>query len=216
MSREYDKYDIETPYEEMTPEQQNQRREVFCMKLADFLFSTQKTIQMIIQPKIFDKVIDGKEYRLIKNRHFIRLLKRAGFGLSYNDEMWCRNLIQEVFPGWIDLSGLELLLTNLDIWDEKPLSSKHLDYSKITANTVRIFNKIHHDMVQQELTEVADFIGKQNIEKLEVEIGGSLQQLEVIHANKLGDVLRDKGVINYGQDLDEDFVGKLQPTFLNS
>lgn len=199
----------------MTPEQQNQRREVFCMKLADFLFSTQKTVQMIIQPKIFDKVIDGKEYRLIKNRHFIRLLKRAGLGLSYNDEMWCKNLIQEVFPGWVDLSGLELLLSNLDICDEKPESNKHLDYSKITANTIRIFNKIDHDMIQLGIKEVADFIGKKNLEQLDVEIKGQVQQLEVVRPTKLADVLREKGIINYGQDLDEDFVGKSQKFWLS-
>lgn len=57
------KYELEVPYEEMNEKQQADRQKKFLFKLADFLFDTQQTIQMIMQPKIFDKVIDGIEYR---------------------------------------------------------------------------------------------------------------------------------------------------------
>lgn len=84
---DYDKYSIEVPFEEMGKEQQETRRNQFLINLADFLYATKTTIQAIMHPKIFDKVIDGIEFRFIKHKHFIRLVKRAGFSLSYNDEM---------------------------------------------------------------------------------------------------------------------------------
>lgn len=207
---EHDKHGMETPYEELTQQQQNERREQFCVKLADFLFSTKTTIQIIMQPKIFDKVIDGTEFRLIKHRHFIRLIKRAGLSLSYNDEMCIKNLIQSVFNGCIDLSALEHLLSNLGIEDEKPASNKHLDYSKLSGEAIRIFNKINHDMNEHNLDELEDFLGKQNLDKIEAVIGGKTQTLDVLTATKLKDILKDKGIINYGQDLDDDFIRKLQ------
>jgi hypothetical protein len=94
-----EKYGVEKPYEEMTKEEQNELAGNFMMKFAEFLFATNKSVQTIMQPKIFDKVIDGTEHRLIKYKHFIRLLKRAGLGLTYNDEQCTKMMIQETLPG---------------------------------------------------------------------------------------------------------------------
>lgn len=94
-----EKYGIEKPYEEMTKEEQNELAGNFMLKFAEFLFATNNTVQTIMQPKIFDKVIDGAEHRLIKYKHFIRLIKRAGLGLTYNDEQCIKTMVQETFSG---------------------------------------------------------------------------------------------------------------------
>ena len=96
---DYEKYNIEVPFEEMTNEQQIERKHQFLMSLADFLFATKKTIHIIMHQKIFDKVIDGVEYRFIKHRHFIRLIKRIGMSLSYNDEMCIKFLVPSLLNG---------------------------------------------------------------------------------------------------------------------
>ena len=74
-------------FEEMNEEQKSQAQHQLLINIADFLFSTKKTIQSLMQHKIYDKVVDGVEYRFIKHKHFIRLIKRGGFSLNYNDEM---------------------------------------------------------------------------------------------------------------------------------
>ena len=139
----------EASFEEMSYEEKDRARHLFLITLADFLFATKKTIQLIMYPKIFDKVIDGVEYRFIKHRHFIRLIKRIGLSLNYNDEMCIKDIVPSKMKGSVNLTKLEALLVTLGIEDEKPISTKQLDYSKITGPVIRIFNKINHDMNEQ-------------------------------------------------------------------
>mmetsp|Transcript_29706 Transcript_29706/g.34033 ORF Transcript_29706/g.34033 Transcript_29706/m.34033 type:complete len:284 (-) Transcript_29706:65-916(-) len=203
---QYNKYSIETPFEEMDVEQQEKHKEQFLLKLADFLFSTRMTIQLIMNPKIFDRVIDGAEYRYIKHKHFIRLIKRAGLSLSYNDEMCIKSLIHSSLVGSLDITKLEQVLSKLGIEDEKPVSTKHLNFSKLTGSSIRIFNKINHDMNENEIDDVCVFLGKHNLDLVEVVARDKAETVEAITPIKLRDVLRQKGIINYGQDLDDDFI----------
>jgi hypothetical protein len=101
---------------------------------------------------------------------------------------------------------LEGLLVKLGIEDERPESNKHLNYSKINASTIRIFNKVNHDMNEQGIEKLEEFIGEENLDDLEVEIGGEVQILKTIAATKLQRIFQEKGIINYGQDLDDDFI----------
>jgi hypothetical protein len=117
-------------------------------------------------------------------------------------------LIQEILPGNIDVTGIEVLLTKMGIEDEKPRPSKHLDYSKITGPTIRIFNSLNHDMNKLGQEDLTDFLEEKNLGYTDAEIGGQIQKLLVIDQIKLRKVLQEKMIINYGQDLDEDFIGK--------
>ena len=159
--------------------------------------------------KIFDKVIDGVEYRFIKHRHFIRLIKRIGMSLSYNDEMCIKFLVPSLLNGWIDITKIEELLIKLGIEDEKPVPTKHLNYSKLTGPSIRIFNKINHDMNEQEIEDIEDFIGKENLDTIEIVTKNKTENIEMITPIKLREVLQEKDIINYGQDLDDEFISKL-------
>jgi len=88
----------------------SEKREKIFIKLAEFLFTVDSTVQSLMEKKIFDKVIDGIEYRLIKYRHFIRIIKMKGLCLSYNDEQSIKDLIPEIFPGCININAIENLL----------------------------------------------------------------------------------------------------------
>lgn len=111
-------------------------------------------------------------------------------GLSYNEEQCIKNLIQEVIPGSIDMKALENLLKNLGIEDEKPQSNKHLDYSKISGSTIRIFNKLNHDMNEQSVEDLGDFIGPNNFQYIDAIIAGKSQRLEVIDPTTLRRILQ--------------------------
>lgn len=89
----------------------------------------------------------------------------------------------------MDITKLENILAKLGIEDEKPVSTKHLDYSKLTGNSIRIFNKINHDMNELEIEDVAEFIGKDNLELVEVVTKTKTEQVETIHAHKMRTVL---------------------------
>ena len=205
-SEKENKHWFETPYENLSAEQQNEARQKFCTKLADFLFTRKATIRAIMRSKIFDRVIDGAEYQLIKYRHFIRLIKRAGFSLSYNDEMAIKNIFNPVLKGCIDIANLEDVLKTLGIEDEMPPYNKHLDYKKLKSSSIRLFNKIFQRMNEIEAETVIEFLGPSNIEYIQIVTKDKKEAIEVISNYKLREVLREQGVINYGVDLDDEFL----------
>lgn len=109
--------------------------------------------------------------------------------------MSIKNLTPEVYPGSINLQALEMLVANLGITDEKPQPNEHLDYSKMTGGCIRILNKINHDMNEQKALDFYQFLNITDKDK-------------VMDPLQLRDIFRQKGIINYGEDLDDDFSGK--------
>jgi hypothetical protein len=71
---------------EMTREEILDKGQKLFMKLADFLFENHKTLSDIIYPRVFYKVIDGKEYQLIKLEHLYECLENIGFCISDQDQ----------------------------------------------------------------------------------------------------------------------------------
>lgn len=93
--------------------------------------------------KVYDKIVDGAEYQLIKCRHFIRNLKKAGFSLSYNEEACIKDLFNHIVKETIDIMSLEKVIKTLGIEDEKPPFNKHLNYSQLNPSSIKLFNKIN-------------------------------------------------------------------------
>lgn len=52
------------------------------VKLAEFLYNEKTTLVPVIHTKIYDKILDGREYQLIKYKHFYQQLKHMGFSIS--------------------------------------------------------------------------------------------------------------------------------------
>ena len=53
-----------------------------------------------------------------------------------------------------------------------------------------------------------DFIGTDNLETIEIVTKSKTEHIDVVSSIKLRDWFRSKGIINYGQDLDDDFISK--------
>lgn len=156
-------------------------------------------------PKTFDKIIDGIEYRLVNYRHFIKLVKRKGLCLSYNDELVIKDIIQEILPGCVDLGSLEALLVHLGIEDLKP--TKHLDYSSLTANVIRLFNSISSKL-QTTSQNLCQFLGNDNLKSVEISTSQGENLYLVIDPVDLRKILAKSKIINFGEDLDEEFLCK--------
>lgn len=134
------------------------------------------------------------------------MLKRAGVGLTYNDEQCIKNLTQEILPKCIDFNKLEMMLSELGIQDEIPKSNKHLDYSSIKAPAIRIFNKIAKTMAERNIDSIADFLGPENFNSVDVVIGGNNEKLDIIDSQKLQILFHEKGIVDHGQDMDDEFI----------
>ena len=210
MSRKSEKENkqwFEVPFEEMNPDQKNQCREGFLKKLADFLFDHKCLLREALKTKIFNKVVNGAEYHMISHRHFIRLIKRAGFSLSNNDEMCIKDLLTPILKGYLDIIHLENVLKEIGIEYELPPIHKHLDYSKLDPYSIRLFNKINARIEETGAENIVSFLGRENIEYIEVVTKNqSKQTIEVVSNVKFRTILREKAVINYGIEIDEDFL----------
>ena len=64
-------------------------------------------------------------------------------------------------------------------------------------------------MNDQKIVELEDFLGRSNLETIEMITRSKTEHIEVIKSLKLRDIFRYKGIINFGQDLEDEFIGKL-------
>lgn len=64
------------------PEVNAERLQALFLRFADFLFENDNTLNDIIYPKVWYKVIDGTEYQLINISHLFDCLEFANFHLS--------------------------------------------------------------------------------------------------------------------------------------
>ena len=80
------------------------------VRLAEFLFEQKLTLMTIIHNKIFDKVIDGKEYQLVKYRHFYQLLENHGFTITNKEQKAVENVITPFLDKTMEVSWVLTLL----------------------------------------------------------------------------------------------------------
>lgn len=109
-----------------------------------------------------------------------------------------------------DIQGLNMILEDLGIKEDAPSTSKLLDYSKLEPNSIRIFNRIIYYLKEQNIDNLDDFIGKENIDIIKIISKTKEHSIETVTAANLRQVLRDKNITNHGEDLDENFIEFLE------
>lgn len=89
-----------------------ERGQKLFILLADFLFDNDSTLYKLVHKRIFSKVIDGKEYQLIKLDHFYEMLQNAGFELTPHDCFCIENLIKPVFSDIANVDDIRYVFGN--------------------------------------------------------------------------------------------------------
>lgn len=74
----------ESAVEELSKEDKQKYAEEFFTNLADFLLKANKTILDIVKPKVYDKVLNAREYQLLKYKHLYKQLEASGFQVPLN------------------------------------------------------------------------------------------------------------------------------------
>jgi len=179
-------------------------------KIADNLFSKNMSLMDVLHKSVIDKVIDGKEYQLITRTSLINNLMNVGVSLSLNDQVHFKDLIRPIMQDFVDVKLVLKILEDLGIFEDVPPSNKHLDYNKLEGPAIRIFNEIIRYMKTNEIIDTLEFINKDNCDLIEVVGKDKSDTIQVIQALKLRDVLRSKDIINYGDDLNENFTEFLE------
>lgn len=120
-------------------------------KIADNLFSKNQTLSDILNKKVFDKVIDGKEYQLIRRASLINTFRNLGIPFSIDEQIYFKDLVRPIIQDFIDVAVLREIMENLGIVEDIPPSTKHIDYNKLEGQSIRIFNRIIKYMKKNEI-----------------------------------------------------------------
>ena len=86
-----------------------------------------------------------------------------------------------------------------------PVNRKYIDYTKLDGPRIRLFNKINENLTRENYG-IIDFIGLESIEKLNLISSNKKYHLQVVKVSTFAKILRDKRIICYGQDVDEEFL----------
>jgi hypothetical protein len=107
--------------------------EQFFQNLADFLTKTNQTILKIVNPKIYDKVLNAKEYQLLKYKHLYKLLEAGGFAVTSDQKQSVDEVCKPFLDESVEINNLIQTLANYGSTEIFPKSNQHINYrSKFT------------------------------------------------------------------------------------
>lgn len=109
------------------------------------------------------------------------------------------------FSDTIKVVSISKFLSEMGIKETLPSSNRHLDYTKLDSASIRLLNKIIEYMDKHKISEIEDFIGHENIDHYDVVSHKKTEKLQIVKNTKLRDILAQKGLFPYGQDLDDRF-----------
>lgn len=145
-------------------------------------------------------MLNGVEVEMINLKHFWRLIESAGFKTLRRE----RNVVAKIFQhNFLEVKSFSNILSQLGILDEIPKGTKNFDYHDLSGCGIRIINKIIREMKENKITNIVDFIGKENIEMKEVVAKNKSEVIETISPDKFLSILRKKKILRRWEDLDE-------------
>lgn len=172
----------------------------FFIRLANFLFKKKLTLNKVIHSKIYDKVLNGVEVELINCDHFWRLIEKVGFKTIKSE----RKAVNEIVSNNIfEVKSLRTILAKLGIEEDMPPGTKNFNYEDLPGNGIRIINKIIRYMKENKLSDITEFLGKENIETKCVVAGTKSENVEILSAEAFLKVCRDKDILKKWEDLDD-------------
>lgn len=128
----------------------------FFQSLADYIKENNTSILDLIQDKVFDKVLNAREYQLIKYKHLYKILTGFGLTITGDTKQGIEYLIPPFLEQTLEIHSLVSTLAKFGCYELFPKSNKHINYrSKVfylffplemEGPTVRILNRIIHQM----------------------------------------------------------------------
>ena len=133
-------------------------------QITDELFKRQTSLMEVINSKVYDKVIDGCEYQLIRKRDLTSCLKRIGLEFNEKDKSILNDILVPMLNDSTDVKELIIVMNKLGIYEDIPKPNKTIDYLKLEGRTIRIFNRIIKYLKENDIYEVLNIIPKDEID----------------------------------------------------
>ena len=195
---------------ETSNSERNIKRKDVIFRIADELYIRGITLLEAINSKVYDKVIDGCEYQLIRKRDLVAWLKKIGLEFDDKDRKYLDDLLVPILNDSTDVKELITVIKGLGISEDIPSPMKNINFFQLDGRIIRIFNSIIKYMKEYDVSEVLNIIPKEEIDLFTVVSTNKERTVETIRASKFRDLLRSKEIINYGEELEEQFIELLQ------
>jgi len=161
------------------------------VKIAEHLFNRNLTVLQVINEKVYDKMINGREFQLINATSFFHLFSVEGLDFDENEKRVIINLLKITFMiDVIDADKFIKIMEALDIKEDIPKSTGTMDYHQLVAADIRMVNAIIEHMDSNDIENFEDFIGKDKIKEIEVVSKDNVKSnVKVINTNELSNLM---------------------------
>ncbi|CAI2360161.1 unnamed protein product [Moneuplotes crassus] len=178
--------------------------------ISDTLFGMKKTLSEVCKGYIYDRVIDGVEYQLIKRQSLINAFKNIRINFTTPELCELKSTLNPIFRDYCDLGAFIDVLSTLGIKEDIPVGNKYMDYHTLEPTAIRIFNLINEYMEKNMIGIPKEIFPPKMISVVNCVSKNKKEDLEVIDFIKVRNFLREKEIIRYGEDLDENFKNFLE------
>ena len=177
----------------------------FIFKISEEFFNKSLTVSEFLKEYIIDKTLDGKEYQVVKRQQLLDAFKKERIDINYKDRLAIKELLIPLWKDYIDVTHIQKILSNLGIKEDIPVSTKFLNFDKLTVPSVRIFNRIINYMKKEHAMNSAKDFLKDKIQTKIIVARGKEFSVETIPAQLFEAVLRDLKLLRRHEEIPEEF-----------
>lgn len=123
-------------------------------------------------------------------------MNNHGFNYTEDEKRAVSALLKtSYFIDVIEVEKVSKILEELYIKEDIPAPTKNFDYRHLSAPDIRLINRIVAYMDEHEIKNVEDFVGKQRITTIEAISNDKRENVQIISADDLLEVLTEKNIL---------------------
>lgn len=201
-----------------TEEDINEQIQSIIFRISDALFVKQLSVCDILNKGtedhpgslIIDRTIDGKEYQLVRRNHLFDCFGTVGVPLKLSEKRYLKSLFMPLILDLINVDNVIDTFEALGIHEMTPKGTQNIDYRILTGVGIRTVNKIIKFMSNHSLKSLKEFLKDCVMKSITVVSKNKERTIETVSLSDLEALLRQRKIIDYGEDIDEKLVEILQ------
>lgn len=130
---------VEEVVEELDREKKLEIGDKFFANLAKTLNERDTSILGLIHTKIYDKVLNAREYQLMKYKHFYRMLEMNGIQVTPLEKIAIEFMIPPFLDKTMELTSLIFMISKHGNVEPFPKSNRHINYRSEFRLNLQLF-----------------------------------------------------------------------------
>jgi hypothetical protein len=130
---------VEEVVEEMDREKKLEIGDKFFDKIAEILNERKTSILGFIHTKIYDKVLNAREYQLMKYKHFYQMLEMNGVQVTPQEKIAIEFIVPPFLDKAMELTSLIFMISKHGNTEPFPKSNRHINYRSEFCFNIQLF-----------------------------------------------------------------------------